>query len=164
MEEPETCALLEFWAALHDIGKVTPSFARQVAMAADFPADVGGVRVRHERATHLWLPSGLEPWGYSRGHAWSVGRVRCPEFGGGPEARMIVLADGRSKVRWLLRRSTPTNCVSVRCVRWPSPAGRSRMSLVISVSTPRRCVIGSGRPRPTAVNAPIEPRPARKTS
>ncbi len=33
-------------------------------------------------------------------------RLRCPEFGGGPEARMIVLADGRSKVRWLLRRST----------------------------------------------------------
>lgn len=80
--ESETCSLLEFWASLHDIGKISPSFAHQLEMPPEFAEGAGEARVRHDEATHLWLPAGLASLGYSRRSAGSVGRLVAQLLGG----------------------------------------------------------------------------------
>ncbi|MEU6131368.1 CRISPR-associated helicase Cas3' [Saccharopolyspora sp. NPDC047091] len=82
LSESETCSVLEFWAALHDIGKISPSFALQLPMPPEFPADAAEVRIRHDQATNLWLPTGLGVLGYPSRSARSVGRLVAQLLGG----------------------------------------------------------------------------------
>ncbi|WP_425565777.1 CRISPR-associated endonuclease Cas3'' [Saccharopolyspora gregorii] len=82
LSESETCSVLEFWTALHDIGKISPSFALQLPMPPEFPADAAEVRIRHDQATNLWLPTGLGVLGYPSRSARSVGRLVAQLLGG----------------------------------------------------------------------------------
>ena len=79
LSESQACALLELWASLHDIGKISPSLAQQLEMPAEFTVDAGQARLAHDEATHLWLASGLEDLGYSRR---SAGRLVAQLLGG----------------------------------------------------------------------------------
>ena len=81
LDESQTCALLEFWASLHDIGKLIPSFAHQLEMPPEFGAPCG-IRLGHDEAAHLWLPSGLESLGYAHRSARSAGRLVAQLLGG----------------------------------------------------------------------------------
>ncbi|GAA0523055.1 CRISPR-associated helicase Cas3' [Saccharopolyspora thermophila] len=64
MSESEACAVLELWASLHDVGKVTPSFQRLVQIPPGYADDPVAERVAHDRASHVWVPSALESVGY----------------------------------------------------------------------------------------------------
>ncbi|ASO20770.1 CRISPR-associated nuclease/helicase Cas3 [Actinoalloteichus hoggarensis] len=57
---------VQFWAALHDIGKLTPHFQCQLELPAGYPTP-GHETPAHDRAAHLWLASALAEYGYPGG-------------------------------------------------------------------------------------------------
>jgi CRISPR-associated endonuclease/helicase Cas3 len=59
--------LVEFWAALHDIGKTAPHFQDQVQIPAGYPSSPGHTTYGHDENTHLWLVSVLNELGYPQG-------------------------------------------------------------------------------------------------
>lgn len=66
LDESQTCALLEFWASLHDIGKLTPSFAHQLEMPPEFGAPCGVRLAMTKRRTSGCRP-GWSRWGMRTG-------------------------------------------------------------------------------------------------
>lgn len=65
LSEDETGAVLEFWASLHDLGKIVPAFQRQVEIPDGFADD--GKSVAHQRASAWCVPGLLESQGYAGG-------------------------------------------------------------------------------------------------
>lgn len=59
LTEEQTCRVLEFWAAAHDVGKLIPGFQGQVGIPEGYLPDSTGRRCKHEEASHIWLPSAL---------------------------------------------------------------------------------------------------------
>ncbi|GAA3739248.1 CRISPR-associated helicase/endonuclease Cas3 [Spinactinospora alkalitolerans] len=74
--------LLEFWAGLHDIGKITPSFQRQVSVPHGYPLSPDDRKVGHDVAAHLWLASALQQAGYADGRRTPVARLVAQLLGG----------------------------------------------------------------------------------
>lgn len=76
VSEAEACALVAFWAALHDIGKISPPFACRLEMPPEFGTG-DGVRLGHDEAAGLvgWTRRGpRNRWCWPIG--WSVGADR----------------------------------------------------------------------------------------
>lgn len=74
--EYEAGRVLEFWAALHDLGKITPGFQRQVAIPDGFSDN--DQSVPHQSASAWCAPGLLEMLGYPVGRAgWArlVGQI-----------------------------------------------------------------------------------------
>ncbi|GAA3757335.1 hypothetical protein GCM10022402_39560 [Salinactinospora qingdaonensis] len=82
LTEDDACRLVEFWAALHDIGKLTPPFQEQVAVPEGYPADPSGEQQSHDAAGHLWLAVVLKEVGYPRERAWPTERLVAQLLGG----------------------------------------------------------------------------------
>ncbi|APU15572.1 CRISPR-associated helicase Cas3' [Actinoalloteichus fjordicus] len=62
----DTGRTVEFWAALHDIGKLTAHFQAQLGLPAGYPPP-GHETPGHDRVANLWLASALERLGYPGG-------------------------------------------------------------------------------------------------
>ncbi len=74
--------LVELWAGLHDIGKITPSFQRQVYVPSGYPLGPDDRRIGHDVAAHLWLVSALQQAGYADGRRAPVARLVAQMLGG----------------------------------------------------------------------------------
>lgn len=64
LSEDEASSVLALWASLHDVGKLTPSFQRQVALPPGYPDDLSGEGQQHANASYAWVPGGLMSLGY----------------------------------------------------------------------------------------------------
>lgn len=114
LTESETCAVLEFWAALHDLGKIVPCFQRQVGIPSGYRDD--RKMVAHERASALCVPHGLEVLGYpapENGRQWSflVGQVLGGHHGLFESVRRMELrpqhfeSEGLGSAEWQAQRA-----------------------------------------------------------
>lgn len=72
LSEEQTCRVMEFWAAAHDVGKLIPAFQAQVEIPEGYPPDPHGRSCSHEEASHMWLASGL----VASGHAMNPKNAR----------------------------------------------------------------------------------------
>ncbi|PRW64943.1 CRISPR-associated helicase/endonuclease Cas3 [Actinopolyspora mortivallis] len=74
VSEPDACAILQLWAALHDIGKITPSFQNQVEIPPGYSSEGKDALFGHAYASHLWVPSALDTLDYpgSKRHSLSL--------------------------------------------------------------------------------------------
>ncbi len=79
--------LVAFWAALHDIGKITPGFQAQdrqaFAALAEYVSDGAGGSVGHDLATQRFLAQVLGELGYKRGSSEDESSGRVAQLLGG---------------------------------------------------------------------------------
>nr|WP_241755829.1 CRISPR-associated helicase Cas3' [Actinomadura sp. RB99] len=91
VDEEHARCLLMFWASLHDIGKVIPSFQAQqedAFAALSGYEDVRGERLGHAQATHLWLGLALRDIGY-RGRNLRDAAFKIAQLLGGHHGRFF---------------------------------------------------------------------------
>lgn len=81
LDERSACALVQFWTAAHDVGKIIPSFQQQVQIPAGYASGTSGQWCAHEVASYLWLPSGLGEAGVT-GPTARTSRVIAQMLGG----------------------------------------------------------------------------------
>ncbi|MDA0564154.1 CRISPR-associated helicase Cas3' [Streptomonospora sp. S1-112] len=82
VSEPEAGRLLELWAGLHDIGKITPSFQQQVAVPAGYPLTNVDQGLPHDVAGGRWLASALREAGYPDERRKRVAKLVAQVVGG----------------------------------------------------------------------------------
>lgn len=81
LDEWSACALVQFWVAAHDIGKIIPSFQQQVQVPSGYTLESSGLWCAHEVASYVWLPSGLDEVG-AAGPTARTSRVIAQMLGG----------------------------------------------------------------------------------
>ncbi|GAA3085188.1 hypothetical protein GCM10020000_84630 [Streptomyces olivoverticillatus] len=150
--------MVAFWAGLHDLGKCCPSFQGQMSgprpdflSEKEFESAPGWMHeepVRHERVTHLVVPSLLAAYGYDvasrpgRSVAHQVAQILGGHHGVyGPMLDRATMADpGRAEPRigvatgWMEQRSALVDVVHEACGRPAAPTKTAPGGVAVMVT------------------------------